>query len=76
MDKIEQLTEDLADEKKTSNEFEERLDKLKAQMEKKEEIFKENVKQIAELEIENDELKNDARQMGFMVEDLELKLDS
>ena len=28
------------------------------------------------MEIENDELKNDARQMGFMVEDLEQKLDS
>ena len=31
---------------------------------------------MAHLEIENDELKNDARQMGFMVEDLEQKLDS
>ena len=28
------------------------------------------------MEIENDELKSDARQMGYMVEDLEQKLDS
>lgn len=32
--------------------------------------------QMAKLEIENEELKNDIRQMGFMVEDLEQKLDS
>jgi hypothetical protein len=31
---------------------------------------------MAQLEMENDELKNDIRQMGFMVEDLEQKLDS
>ena len=31
---------------------------------------------MARIEIENDELKNDIRQMGFMVEDLEQKLDS
>jgi hypothetical protein len=31
---------------------------------------------MAKMEIENDELKNDIRQMSFMVEDLEQKLDS
>lgn len=31
---------------------------------------------MATMEMENDELKNDVRQMGFMVEDLEQKLDS
>ena len=31
---------------------------------------------MAKIEIENDELKNDVRQMSFMVEDLEQKLDS
>ena len=31
---------------------------------------------MAKLEIENDELKNDARQMGYLAEDLEMKLDS
>ena len=36
-----------------------------------EENFKENSRQLAKIEIENDELKNDIRQMGFMVEDLE-----
>jgi len=31
---------------------------------------------LAKIEIENDELKNDARQMGYMAEDLEMRLDS
>jgi hypothetical protein len=33
--------------------------------------FKEIQIQLAKMEIENDELKNDIRQMSFMVEDLE-----
>ena len=40
-------------------------------MEKQEEQFKDNQKLVATLEMENEELKNDVRQMGFMVEDLE-----
>ena len=38
--------------------------------------MKENIRSKATMEMENDELKNDVRQMGFMVEDLEQKLDS
>jgi hypothetical protein len=38
--------------------------------------MKENIRSMATMEMENDELKNDVRQMGFMVEDLEQKLDS
>lgn len=38
--------------------------------------WKEATMQMAHLEIENDELKNEARQMTYMVEDLEQKLDS
>lgn len=45
-------------------------------MERQETEFKDTQLQFAKLEIENDELKNDLRQMGFMVEDLEQKLDS
>lgn len=45
-------------------------------MEEQEKQFKENQRNLAKTEIENDELKNDLRQMGFMVEDLEQKLDS
>lgn len=41
-----------------------------------EESFKQIQKQLAQMEIENDELKNNERQMGFMVEDIEQKLDS
>lgn len=45
-------------------------------MEKKDDIYKENQTLLAKIEIENDELKNDARQMGYMAEDLEMRLDS
>lgn len=45
-------------------------------MKQSEEEYKEATMQMAKLEIENEELKNDIRQMGFMVEDLEQKLDS
>lgn len=56
--------------------LEEKFDQYKAKMEKQEETYKEHQRQLAKMEIENDELKNDIRQMGFMVEDLEQKLDS
>lgn len=45
-------------------------------MEKQDEQLKDSIKSLAQIEMENDELKNDIRQMGFMVEDLEQKLDS
>ena len=32
--------------------------------------------QLAKMEIENEEYKNDVRNMGYMVEDYEQKLDS
>ena len=51
--------------------LEEKFDQYKAKMEKQEETYKEHQRQLAKMEIENDELKNDIRQMGFMVEDLE-----
>ena len=57
---------------KTEDEF----SKYKAKMEAQEKEYKEATMMLAKIEIENDELKNDIRQMGFMVEDLEQKLDS
>lgn len=41
-----------------------------------EEEYKEATMTLAKMEIENEELKNDVRNMGFMVDDLEQKLDS
>lgn len=75
-DKIEQLQEDYAEEKREAVKLEEKYDQYKSKMEKQEETYKESQRQLAKIEIENDELKNDIRQMGFMVEDLEQKLDS
>jgi len=75
-DKIEQLQEDYNEEKKEAVKLEEKFDTYKQKMEKQEDGFKEQQRQLAKVEIENDELKNDIRSMGFMVEDLEQKLDS
>ena len=45
-------------------------------MVKQEEEWNTSTKELAKLEMENDELKNDVRQMGYMVQDLEQKLDA
>lgn len=58
-------------EKKENLKIEEQFDKYKQKMEEQDKQFKENSRTLAKTEIENDELKNDLRQMGFMVEDLE-----
>ena len=55
---------------------EDKFDKFKKAAEKNEEEYNQTVKTLAQMEMENEELKNDVRQMGFMVEDLEQKLDS
>ena len=52
---------DFTEEKKNAMLTEEKFDKYKAKMEQQEEVFKDNQKQMAKVEIENDELKNDAR---------------
>jgi predicted RNase H-like nuclease (RuvC/YqgF family) len=70
------LTEDLADEKKQGLKTEDEFNKYKDKMSFQEKEYKEATMSLARIEIENDELKNDVRQMGFMVEDLEQKLDS
>ena len=45
-------------------------------MQTQEDKFKETSVQLAKMEIENEEYKNDVRNMGYMVEDYEQKLDS
>lgn len=75
-DKIDQLNEDLGEEKKLGLKTEDDFDRYKKRVAEQEDEYKEATMQLARIEIENDELKNDTRQMGFMVEDLEQKLDS
>jgi len=75
-DKIDQLSEELASEKKHALKTEDDFDKYKGKMKQTEEDYKEATMALAKIEIENDELKNDIRSMGYMVEDLEQKLDS
>ena len=57
--------------------------KIEAEYEKQREItdkleedFKEKTRGLARMEIENDEMKNHVRQMGFMLEEMQEKLDS
>lgn len=71
MEKYEQLKIDYDEEKKEALKTEERHDKLRQRVEDQEEFVKQTQKDLARVEMENDELKNDVRQMGFMVDDLE-----
>ena len=45
-------------------------------MKKQEETYREHQRQLAKVEIENDELRYEIRQVEFIVKDLEQKLDS
>lgn len=56
--------------------LEEKYDNYVNKMQKQEETFKEHQRQLAKLEIENDERLYEIRQMEFIVKDLEQKLDS
>ena len=56
--------------------LEEKYDNYVNKMQKQEETYKEHQRQLAKLEIENDERLYEIRQMEFIVKDLEQKLDS
>lgn len=75
-EKLEQVQEDYAEEKRQAVKLEEHFYQQKTKLEKNDEQLKQHIKSMALTEMENDELKNDVRQMGYMVEDLEQKLDS
>jgi hypothetical protein len=45
-------------------------------MKKQEETYREHQRQLAKVEIDNDELRYEIRQVEFIVKDLEQKLDS
>ena len=45
-------------------------------MDTAEQELKDTKRQLAKMEIENDEMKNHVRQMGFMMDELQEKLDS
>ena len=55
---------------------EEQFSDFKNKIKKQEEKYKENQQILAQTEIENDELKNQLRELGYTIEDLEQKLDS
>lgn len=70
------MTEELAQEKKQSIKTEELFDNYKEKMTAREAEFNDAAMQLAKVEIENDELKNEVRNLTYMIEDLEQKLDS
>ena len=75
-DKLDSLQEKYDEEKKMALKVENHFHSEEQKYKKAEDQQKENIRMMATMEMENDELKNDVRQMGFMVEDLEQKLDS
>lgn len=70
MEKVEQIQEDLAEEKKEAKRVGDEYDKYREKTEKDAENFKEASRNLAKMEIENDEMKSHVRQMGFMLEEM------
>ena len=52
------------------------MEKLKRELEAVTEKGRINQTKVVQLEIENEELTNEARRRGYMIQDLELKFDT
>lgn len=70
-EKLDQLNEELAEEKKQGRNTEDLFDKYKLKVAGREQEYNDATLQLAKNEIENDELKNEVRSLSYMVEDLE-----
>ena len=70
----------LAEEKKElrseANQNDDQIEKLQNDLKKEKERGKENATKVVSLEIENEELQNEARRRGYIIHDLELKFDT
>lgn len=79
-DKLEAKNEKLETEKKQQRkeeqDLEDQVEKLETQLAKTVEKGATNAKKVVQLEIENEELQNEARRRGFIIGDLEVKFDT
>lgn len=74
--KLEKVETDKNDYKREITQNENQVEKLTKEIEKIVERGKANANRVVSLEIENEELQNEARHLGFMYNDLELKFDT
>ena len=74
--KLEKTEMDRADYKSEAENFEAKLEKLQKELQKTIEKGMANSKRVVSLEIENEELQNEARHLGYIINDLELKFDT
>ena len=62
--------------KKDATTSDNQLDKLQKELQKTVDRGAHNNKRVVQLEIENEELQNEARHLGYIINDLELKFDT
>lgn len=74
--KVAKLEEDRKQYKGEASEAEKELEKVQSELAKTIEKGKNNAKRVVSLEIENEELQNEARRRGYIIGDLELKFDT
>ena len=74
--KLEKLEGERKDLKKENSTNENQLEKLQKELQKTIEKGLTNSKRVVSLEIENEELQNESRHLGYIINDLELKFDT
>ena len=74
--KLEKLETERKELKKENSQSENSLEKLQKELQKTIEKGSLNNKRVVSLEIENEELQNEARHLGYIINDLELKFDT
>ena len=74
--RFDKLQTDKDEFKKDAQHNESQVDKLQVELQKTIEKGMGNVKRVVALEIENEEMQNEARHLGYIISDLELKFDT
>lgn len=74
--KLEKIDCDKTEYKRDADKFELQLEKLQKELQKTVDKGLGNQKRVVSLEIENEELQNEARHLGYIINDLELKFDT
>ena len=74
--KVGKLEDDKKQYKHEASDAEKELEKAQNELAKTKEKGSTNAKKVVQLEIENEELQNEARRRGYIINDLELKFDT
>lgn len=74
--KLAKTESDKTEYKKDATTSENQVEKLQKELQKTVDRGSNNNKRVVQLEIENEELQNEARHLGYIINDLELKFDT